>query len=204
MGRKRAGGGKHLFLHIACCMTMLIGFGGCVHFPKEWQGEKSLATARNLMAKGNYQASLRESKEVLRLFPDSLGNQALFQMGLIYAHPENPNPDYQKALKCFQIVTDQSPKSSPENENGIWVSFHNKSSLKDEACIWASLLEKIVNDNKEINKSKEDIDLLEKTVKKKSRRIRNLQKHIRQLRIQIKRLKEIDLGIEEKKRRDLL
>lgn len=175
-------------------MTMLFGILGCTHFPKKWQGEQRLARARVLMTKGDYQASLRENKEVLRLFLQTLGDQALFQMGLIYAHPENPNLDYQKSLECFQRLIKEFPQSDLGNKAKIWVLF----------------LQEIIDKDKEIGRLNEKIGLLEKVLEEKEKRINTLQSQIRELQAQIEnlkgqieQLKEIDLGIEEKKRKSL-
>ena len=63
---------------------------------------------------------------------------------------------------------------------------------------------------KKIDELNEDINLLENTLQKKMKGIRNLRSRIDVLRVQkkklesqIERLKEIDIGIEEKKREDL-
>lgn len=129
-------------------------------FAKKWQGKQDLAKARTLMFKGDYEASLKYNKEVLRQFPRTLGDQALFQMGLNYAHPENPNPDNQKSIECFQSIIEEFPKSS----------------IRDEAVIWILFLQ----------------------------RFDNLQRQKENLKDQIEKLKIIDLGIEDKKRIDLL
>ncbi len=129
-------------------------------FAKKWQGKQDLAKARTFMFKGDYEASLKHNKEVLRQFPRTLGDQALFQMGLNYAHPENPNPDNQKSIECFQSIIEEFPKSSIRDEAGIWILF--------------------------------------------LQRFDNLQRQKENLKDQIEKLKIIDLGIEDKKRIDLL
>ena len=194
MGRERTWTGKHFFLYLACWMTILSGIAGCVHFPDQWQGEKHLATARTLMAKGDYEASLMESEEGVSLFPRTLGDRALYQMGLVYIHPENPGTDYYKSLEYFQTIIKEYPESITKGEATIWISF----------------LEKTVNNEKKIDELNEDINLLENTIQKKMKGIRNLRSRIAVLRVQkkklesqIERLKEIDIGIEEKKREDV-
>lgn len=136
-------------------------------FAKKWQGKQDLAKARTLMFKGDYDASLKYNKEVLRQFLRTLGDQALFQMGLNYAHPENPNPDNKKSIECFQSIIEEFPKSSIRDEAGIWILF------------------------------------LQKTIENK-KRFDNLQRQNENLKDQIEKLKEIDLGIEDKKRIDLI
>ena len=122
-------------------------------FAKKWQGKQDIAKARTLMFKGDYEASLKHNKEVLRQFPRTLGDQALFQMGLNYAHPEKPNPDYQKAIECFQSI----------------IEGFSKSSIRDEAGIWILFLQKAIENNKRfdnLKRQKEDLkDQIEKLKK---------------------------------------
>jgi tetratricopeptide (TPR) repeat protein len=186
MGRKRTRKRKHFFLYLACLITVFFVISGCLHFPipKEWQGEQHLEKARSLIARGEYEAALQESKTVLSKFPKSLAAQALFQMGLIYVHPENPNLNYQKSLESFQrIVT----------------AFHG-SDLRDDAQIWVLLIRQIVDEEKEIGNLKEKNASLEKTVRADKKNIKYLQKKIKYLQDQIEELKRVDMGIEEKKR----
>lgn len=136
-------------------------------FARKWQGMQKLAKARVLMLNGYHSSSLRGNKEVLRLFPRSLGDQALFQMGLNYAHSGNPDRNYKKSKKCFQRILKEYPDSDIRDKAGIWVLF----------------LQEMIEKNREIN---------------------NLQNQLEGLQYQIERLKEVDLGIEEKKRELLL
>lgn len=184
MGTKRTRKRKHLFLYIACLITAFFVISGCLHFPKKWQGEQHLAKARSLIARGEHEAALQESKTVLSKFPKSLAAQALFQVGLIYVHPKNPNPNYQKSLESFQrIVT----------------AFHG-SDLRNDAQIWVLLIRQIVDEEKEIGDLKDKNVSLEKTVRAEKNKIKNLQKKIKNLQDQIEELKRVDMGIEEKKR----
>ncbi|HIH97415.1 MAG TPA: hypothetical protein HA346_00115 [Thermoplasmata archaeon] len=146
------------------------------------------------MAKGDYEASLMENEKVASLFPRTLGDRALYQMGLVYTHPENPSADYYKSLECFQTIIKEYPESITTGE----------------AAIWIALFEKVVNNDKEIDELNKKINFLENAVQKKTESIRNLKSRIevlwaqkKKLESQIGRLKEIDIGIEEKKREDL-
>ncbi len=95
-------------------------------FAKKWQGDLGIAEARTLMFKGEFEASLKHNKDVLSQFPITLGDQALFQMGLNYANPVKANPDNQKAIECFQRIVEGFPKSNISDEAGIWILFLQK------------------------------------------------------------------------------
>jgi len=186
MGRKQTRKRKHFFLYLACLITAFFVISGCLHFPipKKWQGEQHLEKAGSLIARGEYEAALQESKIVLSKFPKSLAAQALFQMGLIYVHPKNPNLNYQKSLASFQRI----------------VTTYHGSGLRDDAQIWVLLIRQIVDEEKEIGNLKNKNASLEKTVGADKKKIKNLQEKIKILQDQIEELKRVDMGIEEKKR----
>lgn len=177
MGRERTGKRSHLFLYLAGLIVLLFVMSGCVGFIKQWHGKQQLDRAKSLLSGRDYQSSLRENEEVLRLFPQVLGDQALFQMGLIYAHPDNPARNYQKSVQCLQMIIEDFPSSSLRCQAEILVLFLRAIAKKDDKL-------------QELTKKKR---LLDDKLNKKKQEIENL-------RNQINKFKEIDLGIEEKKR----
>ena len=55
------------------------------------EASEHLQLAQVLLAKGDYEGSLRESRTVLALVKDeSPSDAAIFNMGLVYANPKNP------------------------------------------------------------------------------------------------------------------
>ncbi len=143
-------------------------------FTKKRKVHKYLAKAKALMVNGHYELSLRNSEEVLGLYPQTLGDRALFQMGLNHAHPENPNQDYRKSMECFKDIINKYPKSKVRYEAGLWVLLLREITAKDNT---------IINKDENIN---------------------NLRISIKDLKQQIESLKDIDLRIEEEKRKTLL
>jgi outer membrane protein assembly factor BamD (BamD/ComL family) len=169
------------------------------------EGEEDVTRARFLMSQGLFKASLRESQEVLRRYPQSQGDQALFLMGLIYLHPQNPNVDYQKSLGYFQRLEREFPDSQIRSEAEAWISLLQKS-LRMEEDIKAlnearNLKEKEIDRKKqEINQLRNQVESLQKQRELLQRLTGELDQQVRDLQKQIKQLKEIDLGIEEKRR----
>jgi tetratricopeptide (TPR) repeat protein len=131
MGKKRGKNGKHLFLHGACLLAILLLSAGCattLNFQKKWQAYKHLDLAEKLIKKGDYAGALKENEEVVRLFPGiSPGDSALFDTGLIWAHPENPQRNYKKALECFRRLIADFPQSALREEARVWVGTINES-----------------------------------------------------------------------------
>lgn len=150
------------------------------------------------LERGNFEASLRESQTALKLFPRSLGDQALFQMGLVYVHPDNPDQNLQNSKAAFQKL----------------VNDHPGSSLKTQAELWLMHLRRIQALEATLTAKKREIGKLQTRIKKNHLQNKKLQKEyiqkmniqkkeIQELKQNIKRLKEIDLKIEEKKRKTL-
>ena len=73
------------------------------------------------MADRQYEASMAKNLTVLNNFPNSIADQALFQMGLLYAHPENPNQNYQKSLGAFNKILNEYSESHLRHQAQIWV-----------------------------------------------------------------------------------
>jgi len=85
---------------------------------------RHLLNGQELLIKGDYQESLRENEKVLSLLdkksPD--GDKALFTMGLIYVHYDNPERDYRKAMDCFTKLIEDYPRSTLVEQAKIWIN----------------------------------------------------------------------------------
>lgn len=171
MGREQTRKRQHFLLYFACFLIMPLGIPACGHFPRSWQANEHLADARALMVKGNYEAALSKTEETLRLFPRTIEDEVYYLMGIIYAHPQNPGLNLERSLENFDFLIRRFPKSN----------------LKQTAEVWVSALRKIRDMEQEI------IQLSEK-ISEKNNEIGKLQQ-------QLEKLKKIDLGIEEQKRR---
>ena len=167
MGKKRETKRKCLFLYGACLLVIMLLNGGCastLNLQNRGEGRKHLDLAAKLISKGDYAGALKENEKIVRLFPsESPGDSALFYMGLIWAHPNNPQKNYAKALESFQLIDRDYPQSE----------------LKEEVSVWSDVIKKLIA-------YEGDIDDLEKTVTELKNRLNTL--------------KEIDIGIEKKRR----
>lgn len=77
---------------------------------------------RLLMSQGDFEGALQECQDALSRYPQvPPGDEALYSMGLIYAHSGNPKKDYRKALSSFSRVLKEFPGSPRAEEAKIWV-----------------------------------------------------------------------------------
>ena len=157
-----------------------------------------------------YEASMAKNLTVLNNFPHSLTDQALFQIGLLYAHPENPNRNYQKSLGSFSKIIHEFSKSRLRPRTQLWILFIENAIdqnrkigvLNEKNVALAKTVEQQKIDLTSLHKKIETrrnvdlIDFLEKTIDEQK-------KEITQLMDQIEKLKRVDLGIEEKKQKIL-
>jgi tetratricopeptide (TPR) repeat protein len=81
---------------------IFVSLAGCAIL-KEMEAKREareyLTMAQKLLDQGDYEGSLKEEEKVLTLYGKvPPGDEALFNMGLIYAHSGYPKRDYKKSL----------------------------------------------------------------------------------------------------------
>lgn len=87
------------------------------------EASEHLLLAQDLMSKGDYEGSLRENQKVFSLAKDRPpADAAVFNMGLIYAHPKNPRKDNHRAIGFFNRVVKSYPESPWAEQAKIWVA----------------------------------------------------------------------------------
>ncbi len=177
MGAKQTRTGQQLLLFVTCSVMWSLTAMGCLHWPPQPQGEKQLLEARQRFAAGDYSSALEINRSVLVQFPERLADQALFQIGMVYAHPDNPDRDIHKALQSFQDIIDRYPASH----------------LQPEAHLWLAVMGQLSAQEGQIRFLTRRSASLEKTLKMQKRKISQLQD-------QLEKLKRIDIHMEEKKR----
>lgn len=116
-----------------------------------------LIKAQKLLNQGDYEGSLKENQKVLSLYGNvPPGDEALFNLGLIYTHYGYPKRDYQKSLDYFKRLLKVFPQSPLVGHSKIWIG--------------------ILQENERLNM---EIEELKKTIKKS---------------------KQVDIEIDEKKK----
>src|SRR5512139_1249360 len=88
IGRKPGTPGDYRCFFLVCLMITAMLAGGCSHFNERAQVKSAFAEADQLLSRGSYQASLDSYAQIVGRYPAE-GDRALFEMGIIYAHPKN-------------------------------------------------------------------------------------------------------------------
>jgi tetratricopeptide (TPR) repeat protein len=166
---------------------MLVFFFGCAEIERsktrvevstapmkkkeEPRSEEHLRLGQKLLARGDFEGSLKEHQNALSLSGKSPpGDEALFQIGLIYAHPDNPKKDYEKSLDRFKRLVKDHPESPRANEARIWTGLLQENQKLKQAN------DRLSQGNEKLNQTIENLNQL------------------------IQKSKQVDIEIEEKKR----
>lgn len=123
--------GVHRYFLFICMMLTLILMCGCSHFNEGYQAKSTFAQADDLFSRGSYEASLEKYEQIMEEYPTT-GDRALFEMGIINAHPKNEQKDYQKSLECFQNLVKDYPGSGYRQDSERMIFYLNNVAIKDK------------------------------------------------------------------------
>jgi tetratricopeptide (TPR) repeat protein len=119
---------------IKLCIYLILApmlLSGCSHFNDGRQVKKTFAEANELFYRGSYTASLDKYSEITEKYP-AKADKALFEMGIIYAHPKNEQKDYRKSLECFQKLVKEYPESEYRQNSEMMIFNIRNVVLKDQ------------------------------------------------------------------------
>jgi len=174
MGRKRTKAGQFILLCIAGLIVS--AFSGCLSLKEkekvefknvevqkeEAQKEETpkiildpLVHAKRLLEQRDFEGASKETQTVLSLSGrNPPGDEALFNLGLIYAHFGNPQKDYGKSIAFFKKLIKDYPQSSWSEQAKIWTVVLQENEKLNQT---------VENLNQVIEKSKRvDIEIEEK------------------------------------------
>ncbi len=170
MGRKRTRTREFVYF----CIVSLILFAcfGCAVFNEKQKIEvkkddprrkeenskilsEHLLRARTLLDQRDYDGSLKENQKVLSLAGQNQpGDEALFNLGLIYAHAGNPKKDYDKSIVFFKKLMKDYPQSPFAAQARTWAGI-----LKENEKLRQTIqkLNQVIEESKQV-----DIEIEEK------------------------------------------
>ncbi|MGA2518546.1 MAG: tetratricopeptide repeat protein [Thermodesulfobacteriota bacterium] len=125
MGREPSRARKYVYFCIAglICLS-LFGCATTEHASLPNEAQAYVLRGQALLSQKNYDGALSEFQKVLSLPPDKpLKDEALFDMGLVYAHFGNPHRDVEKSVEFFKRLIDHYPKSSLAEQAKMWVGI---------------------------------------------------------------------------------
>jgi len=197
MGRERARPRQYFYF----CFALLISVAGCLLQDGSRQRELSdgITKGNNLLAQNDFDGALKTFYEVWSVARNKPpADLAMYNMGLIYAHPQNPQRDLQKAVYCFDQTIQNSPTSP----------------LAEQARVWIAVLRDFKNAHEELEKSRQELEISKQEAERNRLAIEKTKQEIERSRVEleksrqeiertkqmIEKSKQIDIEIDQKRR----
>ncbi len=165
---------KQLCLFIVLA-ALVFPAGGCSHLDGSFRAASAFEAAGSRSDQGDYPAALSGYEEALKKYP-AAGDRALFEMGIIHAHPNNPQKDYGKALECYRTLIKDYPRSSYRQDSEMMVFYLANVTMKDK--LLDSQRNEIEVLQREVNKQRDEIATLQREIGDKEGEIASLQQEI--------------------------
>lgn len=181
MGGKYRGKRKCLFLYYSSLLVILLMVSGCATTSRlvdKYQAYGYLKNAEKNMLEGKYPAAIENNQHALAVSPKSPpGDKALFNLGLIFIHPDNPRKSRKKSLGFFAAINSDFPQSE----------------LVTRASLWSTTLTALIGMDAKEKKLQKEANILRQKIEKNDKMIGALKE-------QLMKIKEIDIITEEGKR----
>ncbi|MBW6504504.1 L,D-transpeptidase family protein [bacterium] len=146
---------------------------GCGHFNEGRQVKTTFAAANDLFHRGSHTASLDKYSEIIEKYP-AKADRALFEMGIVHAHPKNRQKDYQKSLECFQKLIKDYPGSEYRQNSEMMIFNIRNVGLKDTTI--AAQQAQIETLQHKVQGKEKEIVTLQKTIEAFENKIEALEK----------------------------
>jgi murein L,D-transpeptidase YafK len=108
-------------------MAIPMFIGGCSHTDAGSLSQE----ANEFFNQGDYVAALGKYAQLIENHPE-VEDRVIFEMGITYAYPTNPQKDYQKALQCFQKILRDYPDSKYRHDSQMMILQIQNVKIKDQ------------------------------------------------------------------------
>jgi tetratricopeptide (TPR) repeat protein len=197
MGRKSVRAGKHLCV----CLALLI-ISGC-SLLRDWREQRrireSMLRGHSLFLYGDYEGAFIKYREAIVLAgKQAPADVASYNIGLIHAHPNNPERDNLKAIESFSKVISDYAESPWLEQAKIWVGVLQQAERsKQEAEITREAIEQ---SKQAIERSRQDAEKFKLAAEKSKQEVDKTRQEMEKSRQVLERANQIDIEIEQKKR----
>lgn len=198
MGGKSIGRGQY----VCVCFALLSALAGC-GLMREWQEgqeiRESLNQAQSLLMRADYDASIHEYQKVLLLAHErSPSDAALFNIGVIYAHPLNPRRDPQKAYSHFSQVVAGYPASPWWPPAQAWIGVLAEAQKSRQEIEQSK--QTLEQSKQELEVAKQELEKSRQAGEKTKAELEKSRQEIEKSRQVIEKSRQVDIEIEQKKR----
>lgn len=198
MGRKPIRPGQRFYF----CLALLVFLCGCTLFEesnRRQQLRETLASGQQQLLRGDYDASLKAFESVVAIAQNQPpADVAIYNMGLVFAHPHNPKNDRRKAIGTFNQVIASYPGSLWAEQSRVWVGVLNEAEeSKKEIARTKQLVEK---SQEEIERNRQAAEKSKQENEKSRLDLDRSRQEIEKMKQMIEKSKQIDIEIDKKRR----
>lgn len=197
-------GGKPIgqWQQICICLALLIIISGCGLFQdslRRRELREAVTHGQELLAHGDFEGSLNAFQNVIAIAKDQPpADAANFHIGVVYAHPQNPRQDRQKALGSFQRVLTQYPESLFTQPAKAWVGVLNEIVVTKQEIERTKL--EAEKSKQEIEKSRLAAERFKQDAEKSRTELERSRQEFEKAKQLIEKSKQVDIQIEKKRR----
>ena len=163
------------FKFCICLLMVSMLLSGCSHLNDGRRANTTFAEANDLFHRGSYTASLDKYSVIIEKYP-AKADRALFEMGIIHAHPKNPRKDYRKSLECFQKLIKDYPGSEYRKNSEMMIFNIRNVALKDATI--AAQQAQIETFQQKVQGKENEIVTLQKTIEASRKKVEEFEKKI--------------------------
>jgi hypothetical protein len=91
-----------------------------------------LSKGEFMLLMGDYDTAREESCVLLEQFAGQVDDQALYLLGLVWIHPDNPQQDIHRAGICFRRIVEQHPASPLVVASETWLAWIARQDQHDQ------------------------------------------------------------------------
>ena len=198
-------GGKSIgqWQQICICLAVLIMVSGCGLFQESSNRRRELREAltqgHQLLARGDYDGSLKAFQNVIVFAKEQPpADAAIFYMGVVHAHPQNPGKDRRKAVDSFDQVLMRYPDSPFFEQAKAWISALNEVDATRQEIERTKL--EVEKSKQEIENSRLTADRSKQEAEKSRVELERSRQEIEKIKQEIEKSKQVDIQIEKKRR----
>ncbi len=195
MGRERIGPRKHVHF----CVAVLMLLAGCTSLNNWIEIQNAMRQGQMLLARGDYDGSVKEYQRALRAAHDrSPADAALFNLGIIYIDPQNPNKDDQKAVNSFAELVAAHPQSPWVPQARIWMAVLDEKERSKEEIEKSK--QALAESHQEIEQFKQLLDQSKQEIEKSKQEVERSKQVVEKSKQVMEKSNQVDIEIEQKKR----
>jgi hypothetical protein len=197
-------GGKPIgrWQQICICFALLILISGCSLFQESTRRRElreALTQAHQLLAHADYEGSLIAFQNVVVIAKNQPpADAAIFYIGVVEAHPQNPRKDRKTALGSFERVVTQYPESTFAAPARAWIGVLNEIDATKQEIERTKL--EAEKSKQEIEKSRLAADRSKQEAEKARLELERSRQEIDKAKQLIEKSKQVDILIEQKRR----